>query len=436
MANIRIRDGDVLRAQAFVAVSEDLKDFLRNHPIERGRRHVVGRAFLTGELVHVPDVLSDPEYEAVEAVRRWGYRAVLAVPMVRQGRVEGVFSLVRTEPGPFADRDIELVRTFVDQALIAIENVRLFNETQEALAQQTATSDVLRVISGSVADTTPVFEKILDSCEKLFATEQLGIFVVQPDGQVHAGAWRGAAFEAVIDTLPRPVEQTATGIVIQNKGVLHFPSTALATELPHTVRDLKDQIGDSSMAWAPMLGEERGVGSICVMRQPPNPFSDKELALLKTFADQAVIAIQNTRLFNETKEALERQTATADILKVIASSPDVVQPVFEAIAERSNRIVDGRSTAVYSLVDDVVHLMAFTPHEPGGRCDAPRLLPAAAVGDDLGRGDRRGKASMSSAICKTSSIGRRRGIWRDSGATEACCLYRCCETSRPSVRSA
>jgi two-component system NtrC family sensor kinase len=144
MANIRIRDGDVLRAQAFVAVSEDLKDFLRNHPIERGRGRVVGRAFLTGELVHVPDVLSDPEYEAVERVRRWGYRAVLAVPMVREGRVEGMFSLVRPEPGPYSDREVELVRTFADQALIAIQNARLFNETREALERQTATADILK----------------------------------------------------------------------------------------------------------------------------------------------------------------------------------------------------------------------------------------------------------------------------------------------------
>jgi two-component system, NtrC family, sensor kinase len=378
MANIRIRDGDVLRARAFVAVSEDLKDFLLDHPVERGRGHVVSRAFLTGELVHVPDVLSDPEYEAVERVRRWGYRAVLAVPMIREGRVEGMLSLVRPEPGPYSNREIELVRTFADQALIAIENVRLFNETQDALARQTATSDVLRVISNSVADTTPVFEKILDSCEKLFATEQLGIFLVQPDGQVHAGAWRGAAIEAVVDTLPKPVEQTATGIVIRNQGVLHFPNIALAKELPLTVQEFRDQIGDSSMAWAPMLGEERGVGSICAMRQPPNPFSDKELALLKTFADQAVIAIQNTRLFNETKEALERQTATADILKVIARSPDDVQPVFEAIVANAARLIGGFSAGVFRFVDGDVHLAAITSINPAGdetmRASFPRPI--------------------------------------------------------------
>src|SRR5262249_30088886 len=142
----------------------------------------------------------------LESVRRRGWRSALYVPLLRDGRTIGMISVTRGEPGGVADHHVELLKTFADQAVIAIEKTRLFNETQEALARQTATSDVLRVISSSVADTTPVFEKILDSCENLFATEQLGIFLVQPDGQVHAAAWRGAALEAVIRTLPRPVE--------------------------------------------------------------------------------------------------------------------------------------------------------------------------------------------------------------------------------------
>ena len=115
-----------------------------------------------------------------------------------------------------------------------------------------------------------------------------------------------------------------------------------------------------------MLTERGGIGSIAVMRQPPSPFSKKELALLKTFADQAVIAIENTRLFNETREALERQTATADILKVIASSPDDVQPVFDAIVASANRLIGGFSAGVYRFVDDIVHLAAITPVSPAG----------------------------------------------------------------------
>jgi transcriptional regulator with GAF, ATPase, and Fis domain len=223
---------------------------------------------------------------------------------------------------------------------------------------------VLRVISSSVADTAPVFEKILDSCENLFATEQLGIFLAQPDGKTYVGAWRGAAFEAVTHTLPRPVEQTATGVVVRSRTILHIPNTVTARDMPPSVREMIDRTGDVSMAWAPMLTEQGGIGSIAIMRHPPNPFSEKELALLKTFADQAVIAIQNTRLFNETKEALARQTATADVLMVIASSPSDLRPVFDAIAERSKALISAHSTVVVRYVDGVIKLAAFTPVSP------------------------------------------------------------------------
>ena len=228
-----------------------------------------------GQVLMIADVeeQGDPRLKKVAKAR--GFRSILYVPLRSSGTSIGAIAVTRKTAGPFAAHHIDLLQTFADQAVIAIENTRLFNETQDALARQTATSDVLRVISSSVADTTPVFEKILDSCEKLFATEQLGIFLVQPDGQVHPAAWRGAAFEAVIATLPRPVEQSATGTVIRNRAILHFPSIASAKELPITVQDLKDRIGDVSMAWAPMLGEKRGVGSIAVLRQPPKPFSSK-----------------------------------------------------------------------------------------------------------------------------------------------------------------
>ena len=319
----------------------------------------------TRKPAHVHDARDSEPYRsgnpnAVAGVDLGGARTVLYVPMIRNDDIVGVINLYRQEVRPFTDEQIALLENFASQAVIAIENARLFNETKEALAQQTATSEVLRVISNSVDDTAPVFEKILDSCEKLFATEQLGIFVVQPDGQTHVGAWRGAAVEGVIQALPRLVEQTATGIVIRNRTVLHIPNTATTLNSPSTIQRLSDGIGDVSIAWAPMLTEEGGIGSIAVMRQPPNPFSDKELELLKTFADQAVIAIQNTRLFNETREALARQTATADVLKVIASSPSNLQPVFDAIAERSKALIGGHSTTVFRFAGDMVELVGAT----------------------------------------------------------------------------
>ncbi|HEY8623699.1 MAG TPA: response regulator, partial [Casimicrobiaceae bacterium] len=161
----------------------------------------------------------------------------------------------------------------------------------------------LQVISSSVADTAPVFDKILESCQHLFATEQLGIFLVGDDGQVHAGAWRGSALEAIARTFPKPLDQTMTGRVMRERRTMHLPDAAAMPDAPLAVRGVVDLIGNFSMAWVPMLWEDRGVGSIGVLRQPPKPFSDKELALLKTFGDQAVIAIQNARLFKQAEEA-------------------------------------------------------------------------------------------------------------------------------------
>jgi len=171
-----------------------------------------------------------------------------------------------------------------------------------ALDRQTATSEILQVIGNSVADTAPVFEKILDSCQRLFATEQLGIFVAGSDALVHVAARRGSAVQAIAMTFPKPLDQTATGTVIRQRTTLHFPHAAQQRDAPPAVREIVEQIGDLSVAWAPMLWEDRGVGSIAVLRQPPKPFGDDELVLLKTFADQAAIAIQNARLFRETQE--------------------------------------------------------------------------------------------------------------------------------------
>jgi signal transduction histidine kinase len=161
---------------------------------------------------------------------------------------------------------------------------------------------VLRVISSSVADTAPVFDKILDSCAHLFATDQLGIFLVRGDGQVEVAAWRGKAMSAVADTFPKPLEASMSAEVLARRRPVQIPDAAAMADGPETVRTMAERIGNYSATWAPMLWEDEGVGTICVLRQPPRSFTDKELALLKTFADQAVIAIQNARLFREIQD--------------------------------------------------------------------------------------------------------------------------------------
>jgi len=320
----------------------------------------------------------DLSTEFRELARRRGYRSMLGVPMVREGVAIGIISVTRKEPGAFPERIVDLLKTFASQAVIAIENVRLFNETKEALDQQTATAEVLAVISSSVEDTQPVFDKIMQSCQRLFESGRVSIALIGDDGLMHIahnleaidrlvevyGEAVRKAGDKVAAQFPRPVRESIHGYAIHKRRVLHFPDVLHGADVPAGLRETAKTIGNYSMLVAPMMWEDQGIGALQVVRMPPVAFTDTDIKLLKTFADQAVIAIQNARLFRETHEALERQTGTAEILKVIAASPSDVQPVFEAIATSSNRLTGGFSTAVFRIFDDALNLVAFTPTSP------------------------------------------------------------------------
>ncbi len=248
--------------------------------------------------------------------------------------------------------------------MIAIENVRLFNETKEALEQQTATAEVLEVISASVADTQPVFDKILESCKKLFDSSEQGIVLVAPEGHVALAAHHGSALATlreIFDGGKVPAEPYVQGILRGQP--LHFVDT-LATDVHWTVRSVAEklQIGPYSQVLAPMTWEGQAVGFLYVIRKPPTGFSSKEIALLETFAHQAVIAIQNARLFNETKEALEQQTATAEVLQVISSSVSDTQPGVRARSSRATtRLFNCTGAAIFLAAGDAqLHFAAGT----------------------------------------------------------------------------
>ena len=336
---------------------------IRGQPIPIHPTSMTGRAVLERRTVHCADVLPliETQYPAArENQRRVGFRAILAVPLTREGGAYGAIFLHRDEPRAFLPNQISLVQTFARQAAIAIENVRLFNETKEALERQTATAEVLQVISSSVSDTQPVFDKILQSCEHLFAATHQGVVLVGDDGMPHVVAIRGEPLTSPDDAAPPLLpELSATAIAIREKRVVHFPDVLAAADPPSTLRRIAQRQGNFSIAFAPMLWKDRGVGSVMVARRPPEPFSAKEIALLRTFADQAVIAIENARLFNETKEALEQQTATAGILQVISNSVADAQPVFDAILRSCERLFDGLHMAIMLLGEDgAIHLAA------------------------------------------------------------------------------
>ncbi len=323
------------------------------------------RAFLAKSELHLPDwsQIDLPEHER-RIHETFGVNSALYLPLLRESECIGLLVLGGGRANNFGPSEIAQAESFRDQALIAMENARLFNETAEALARQTATSEVLQVIGSSVSDVAPVFDKILESCQRLFNGVLVILSLVREDGQVYhhtVNTFDPEIARELNRGFPRPLAQAYQSYPIRKKRVVHYPDILNGPGVPEGMREIARRAANYSMLIAPMFWEGRGIGTIHVARIPPAPFSDKDAALLKTFADQAVIAIQNARLFNETQEALERQTATAEVLKVIASSPSDVQPVFDAIATSANRLLGGFSTTVIRFVGDTLHLVAFTP---------------------------------------------------------------------------
>jgi GAF domain-containing protein len=323
-----------------------------------------------------PDSELIPVEQAKLVARARGYRSMLFVPLMNARQVVGLVNVSRVAPGRFAAEEVQLLQTFADQAVIAIENVRLFNETKEALARQTATADILKVISSSIADAKPVFDEILHSVEHLFGADNRMILLAGQDGLVRVGAIHGSSAADALALFPVPLKGLAAEIAFSERRLIAYTDVLNDPGVPEGLRAVARRYGRPySIAVAPMLTEGRAIGVLNVTREPVRAFTEKECALLQTFADQAVIAIENARLFNETKEALARQTATADVLKVIASSPSNLQPVFDAIAARSKELIGAHSTTVVRYVDDVVELASFTPVSPEADATLRALFP-------------------------------------------------------------
>ena len=309
-----------------------------------------------------------------------------------------MISVTRREPGPFAPHQVALLQTFADQAVIAIENVRLFNETQESLQQQKASAEVLAVISNSMADAQPVFEKILDSCKHLFGGDELDVLLVDEQGMLNIAAYRGVARDIVAATFPAPVARTPAGRALRERRVMHWPDLIDGDDVPGVLRKMAKLIGYRSMVFAPMLWNERGIGAIGVARST-GLFKPKELAMLQTFADQAVIAIQNARLFNETKEALERQTATAAILRGDQRLARRRSAVLNAAAERATMLCGSMYASVVLREGEVMVQRSGWSRERGAMHGPGVVVPLEAHIRQRARRARPGRRCTSVTSC-------------------------------------
>ena len=300
----------------------------------------LGRMVATKQLVHVADYGQEPAYKrrdpaAVRTFELAGARSVIFVPMLKDDVLIGTITIYRQEVRPFTDKQIALVQNFAAQAVIAIENTRLLSELRESLEQQTATSEVLKVISSSPGDLEPVFQAMLENATRI-CEANFGVLNLHETGTFRVGATHNvpSAFADFLHDHRYGYQPTPGGFlerVMRTKKVSHSADNAAETASRATTLG-----GARSAVCVPMLKDDVLVGTFTIYRQEVRPFTDKQIDLVKNFAAQAVIAIENTRLLNELRQSLEQQTATAEVLSVISSSPGELQPVFQAMLESAD----------------------------------------------------------------------------------------------------
>ena len=312
-ANIFQRDGDFYRLSVNYGFSSELEEYLKQYPLTPGRGTIIGRAVLEGRTIHIPDVLADAEYTALNYQSRGNWRSCLGVPLSRDGETLGVFFLTRSDVRPFTEKQIELVSTFADQAVIAIENVRLFDELRQSLQQQTATADVLKVISRSSVDLETVLDTLVGTVTRLCRADQAFMFRRHADGLHHLIAVHGASEEAkaYVENNPFALDRgTISGRVALERRPIHIPD--VLADLDYTYKGGQLAAGFRTLLGLPLLREDTLIGVFVIGRTRVDPFANKEIELATTFADQAVIAIENARLFEELRERQAELRVTFD----------------------------------------------------------------------------------------------------------------------------